>query len=507
MPAICSLSKEALRTVLLDVFPNDLIALASVNRHLHRAVPSCVDYALAKRHIHTLEHLHRSGVDVGPIYYDHPLLFNHTVAEFAIFQIDESRAEDVWGDGWKPKGQGEGQREKAIRLHRVRALRESIQKREWLISDPANLTRPTGRDASFGDWNILIRAVRMAAIMQSIDLLTDFSVVFPRAVSFNLNTDLFRVFLWASAESGFRDGLELIRKHHHVLSDYEDSDVLLYEACQSDQVQIVKLLLDEGVSANVLSRNGEEPLLHLAVKNNNVEILRLLQQHGADLQRRYYGLSALHLAANMGFPEVLKLLLEFGANIEARVGEDITPLPIAERDLPPVYFRMLCDPIPNADEVDAYEMTALALACWRPLQTIRCEGKIHKRDKAVRILLDAGAQVNALTGRGETPLHFAVEQGRPVAARLLLDAGADITIKNEENHSALQMLPEEIQWNKEWEEVLDRFVERGADLHEVGTNEMTAWEKLSAVAEEHPELLEWMARHGELDEKALEEGA
>ncbi|KAJ3117832.1 hypothetical protein HDU96_005419 [Phlyctochytrium bullatum] len=90
MDAHPSFPTELLRTVFLHVYPNDLITVAAANRHLHRAVPQCIDYALAKRHV--LEENDRGGFydnDARSIYYNHHLLFKHTVAVFAVFGIKE----------------------------------------------------------------------------------------------------------------------------------------------------------------------------------------------------------------------------------------------------------------------------------------------------------------------------------------------------------------------------------------------------------------------------------
>jgi ankyrin repeat protein len=47
----------------------------------------------------------------------------------------------------------------------------------------------------------------------------------------------------------------------------------------------------------------------------------------------------------------------------------------------------------------------------------------------VRLMIKAGAEVNAIDSHGWTPLFFAATSGSEDAVRVLLDAGADTTWK------------------------------------------------------------------------------
>ncbi len=47
-------------------------------------------------------------------------------------------------------------------------------------------------------------------------------------------------------------------------------------------------------------------------------------------------------------------------------------------------------------------------------------------DKVLRMLLDAGADVNAADKHGVTPIYKAAESRSAKAVRMLLDAGADV---------------------------------------------------------------------------------
>lgn len=57
----------------------------------------------------------------------------------------------------------------------------------------------------------------------------------------------------------------------------------------------------------------------------------------------------------------------------------------------------------------------------------------------IRLLLAAGAEVDAIGDMGCTPLYFAVMEGKIDAARLLLAAGADPDIVSELDFSPLSL--------------------------------------------------------------------
>lgn len=60
-------------------------------------------------------------------------------------------------------------------------------------------------------------------------------------------------------------------------------------------------------------------------------------------------------------------------------------------------------------------------------------------EKLVRSLIDAGADVNASTMLGRTPLHVAASQGHGHIVDLLLERGADIDAEDESNQTALSI--------------------------------------------------------------------
>jgi ankyrin repeat protein len=83
----------------------------------------------------------------------------------------------------------------------------------------------------------------------------------------------------------------------------------------SNNTDVVKFLLDKGVSINEQTKDGNTPL-HLAVISDNKEVVEILcADESIEIDKmNNEGRTALHYAAENGFHDVSKILLEGNAN-------------------------------------------------------------------------------------------------------------------------------------------------------------------------------------------------
>ena len=132
--------------------------------------------------------------------------------------------------------------------------------------------------------------------------------------------------------------------------------------------------------------------MHAAASGGHVNILRLLQGHGADVGiRNKYGETPLHGASWSGKLDAGRCLLDLGADINARNDDGWTPLFHAVFHGHTEFARMLIIRGAVLDARSVFGSTALHAAVRR--------GGI----RTVRLLLVFGADVNARDNRGWTP--------------------------------------------------------------------------------------------------------
>ena len=208
----------------------------------------------------------------------------------------------------------------------------------------------------------------------------------------------------------------------------------LHDAAQAGDVETVKTLLASGAEIDETDYLTGTAL-HIAVGQGHDGIVKVLIDHGADLDAKseLNGARALHMAADFDERAIIGLLLDHGADIEARDGELRTPLHrAAEAGLNGV-VELLLD---HGAEIDDREGNFGAT----PLQQAADNGHLE----TVELLLDRGADINAIDNRGFSALSCASQPqsfgnvGGGKLIEYLVAHGADLDVKNAHGQTPLE---------------------------------------------------------------------
>ncbi|MFP3030404.1 MAG: ankyrin repeat domain-containing protein, partial [Wolbachia sp.] len=130
---------------------------------------------------------------------------------------------------------------------------------------------------------------------------------------------------------GFNEAKGLIAQGANIDTNDKNGNTLLYSAAEIGDLNLVKLLLDNG--ANIEAKNGEYQAtpLHGAVENYRIDVVKLLLNRGANVNAEDKdNWTPLHYGADTNSLDIVKVLVDAHANLGAKGNYGKTPLDIAK---------------------------------------------------------------------------------------------------------------------------------------------------------------------------------
>ena len=279
--------------------------------------------------------------------------------------------------------------------------------------------------------------------------------------------------------------------------------------------ELKTLVESQSVAAQSLELTA---LLEAANKGDAARVAHLLDEHPALIDQRgvlggHSGLrTALHFAGH--HRDVVKLLLDRGANPNIRdEGDDAMPLHFAaERGDMDVVTLLVEHGADTVGDGTMHELNALGWAiCWDYVHQqevadyLLAHGAQHTVHTAVA-LGDVGALRRVLhaepkdvdkpmdrTNRHRRPLHLAVIKKQPAALKVLLDAGADIEARDAADLTAL----DQAALNGE-REMADMLLARGARVELPAAVALERTEDIERLLRAEPDSLKPGKRWGGL---------
>ncbi|KAL8972866.1 MAG: hypothetical protein Q9197_002596 [Variospora fuerteventurae] len=208
---------------------------------------------------------------------------------------------------------------------------------------------------------------------------------------------------------------------------------------------------------NVLSYEGRSAL-HLAAANDQTAAIKILLEHGSDIEcMDKFKATPLLVAAVTSSKAAFELLINQGANVLAMDKDGDVPFTSVNWDSPIPILQQLLDRGADVDYVSPDQGTCLMK-------------QVERGDaQTVHWLLEKGASVNIQNHDLETALHKASYRGLLDIVDLLLSHGADADISDKNGYSALHVACLRDQWN-----VTSRLLDHGVDVNKQNDRGTTA---------------------------------
>ncbi|ESO02107.1 hypothetical protein HELRODRAFT_188577 [Helobdella robusta] len=237
---------------------------------------------------------------------------------------------------------------------------------------------------------------------------------------------------------GSKHVFEMVRRNNHrmlriilkfnVCIRQKDLDVGLLYSSKIGYQECFEHLLEAGANPNVVDSYENTPLA-MSCELGNDQMVEMLIAKGANIEAKSGGGrgTALHRASNWGYEKCVNILLKYGATPHARDASNRTPLMLACIHAPDVdkIVKVLLNAGSDVNAISNDFKTALHYACSRSIN--------------LNSLINSGADVNLKDIEGNTALHLAASKGNFQVLEELLMAGANVNLLNNQNKNPLHM--------------------------------------------------------------------
>ncbi|KAL8621929.1 hypothetical protein ACOMHN_046133 [Nucella lapillus] len=277
------------------------------------------------------------------------------------------------------------------------------------------------------------------------------------------------------------EGLQVnaLLRRHHQLKRWEDSETnresgsprpsskkvkfqdgcVFLAACSSGDRDEVKRLLERGADINTANVDGLTAL-HQACIDDNLDMVEFLVEEEADVDVcDNEGWTPLHATASCGFTEIARYLIKRGADVAAVNNDGDLAIDIAEdEEMEKLLQEEMDKKGVDADAARREEEDCMLADANQWLQTQSIEDTAHPKTGAtalhvaaakgyitvMRVLLQAGVDINSCDADGWTPLHAAVHWGQEESCQILVDGLCDMDIKNNAGHTVFDVADKEM---------------------------------------------------------------
>jgi ankyrin repeat protein len=283
--------------------------------------------------------------------------------------------------------------------------------------------------------------------------------------------------MWAAADGHTEVAGLLIKAGAEIRATLPDSGFTpFFFAARDGHIDVVRALLKAGVGVNEAMEPHRPPAkgpakgtsaLLLAMENGYYELAQMLLDAGADPNDQRSGFTPLHVMTwvrkpprgedqgappppelgNISSLPFIRELVKRGADVNAGLAngkgglgkfntKGATPFLMASATADVPYMRLLLELGANPSIANVDNCTPLIAACGIHVgsdQATEVAGEEPEVLEAAQLLLQLGADVNAVDANGETAMHGAALKNLPKVVQFLADNGAKIEIWNKKD--------------------------------------------------------------------------
>ncbi|WP_416047102.1 ankyrin repeat domain-containing protein [Cupriavidus basilensis] len=204
-------------------------------------------------------------------------------------------------------------------------------------------------------------------------------------------------------------------------------------------IEATQILLAAGAKIDAKSGDGKQPI-HLAAENGMTSVMQILLARGAKVDAvTPEGNQPLHYAAQAGRPywnenlykqsAIIDMLVGVGAKVDVPGKDGWRPLHFAaaKGTAEGVNALIAAKADPNAALADG----------MRPIHLASDRRDYFNTESVIAALLASAVQVNVGDAMGWEPLHYAAARGATRTVKRLLEAGANVSAVTNDGHTAM----------------------------------------------------------------------
>ena len=224
---------------------------------------------------------------------------------------------------------------------------------------------------------------------------------------------------------------------------YDVGATPLHASAELGRIEIFKLIIQKAENKNPETISGSTPM-HIAAWKGHNQIIQVLMEDdkvGDKNPANENGITPMHLAAINGHTETFEILMEsvHDKNPADKVG--FTPLHLAATRNHLRICMLICENITDicprrleSEGLDSYNGGAT------PLHLAARNGQSETFEYLMERVKRVSGNINPPDVRGNTPLHYAIEEGHTDIARLILQNVEDLHPINEDGESPLDIV-------------------------------------------------------------------